>query len=71
MAATGLSCGMSDRFPDQGLNPGSHHWEYRVLATGPPGKSQEELYFKSVIKKKKCNFFNAKKSDVLWILAKY
>ena len=27
-------------FPDQGLNPGSLHWKCRVLATGPPGKSQ-------------------------------
>ena len=25
-------------FPDQGLNPGSLHWELRVLASGPPGK---------------------------------
>ena len=28
------------QFPDQGSNPGHLHWEYRVLATGPPGKSQ-------------------------------
>ena len=28
------------RFPDQGLNPCPLHWEVRVLATGPPGKSQ-------------------------------
>ena len=27
------------QFPDQGLNPGPRHWECRVLATGPPGKS--------------------------------
>ena len=26
-------------FPDQGWNPDLMHWEYRVLATGPPGKS--------------------------------
>ena len=26
-------------FPDQGLNLGPLHWECRVLATGPPGKS--------------------------------
>ena len=26
-------------FPDQGSNPGPLHWEHRVLATGPPGKS--------------------------------
>ena len=30
------ACGIS--FPDQGLNPGSLHWELRVLTTGPPGK---------------------------------
>ena len=28
------------QFPDQGWNPGPLHWELRVLATGPPGKSQ-------------------------------
>ena len=28
------------RFPDQGLNPCPLHWEVRVLATGPPGKSR-------------------------------
>ena len=27
-------------FPDQGESPGSLHWEHGVLATGPPGKSQ-------------------------------
>ena len=26
-------------FPGQGSNPGPLHWECRVLATGPPGKS--------------------------------
>ena len=31
-------CGIE--FPDQGLNMRPQHWEYRVLATGPPGKSQ-------------------------------
>ena len=28
----------SPQFPDQGLNLDPLHWEYRVLATGPPGK---------------------------------
>ena len=32
-----VACGIV--FPDQGLNPGSLHWECKVLATGPPGKS--------------------------------
>ena len=32
------ACGIY--FPNQGSNPGPLHWEHRVLATGPPGKSQ-------------------------------
>ena len=28
-------------FPNQGLNPCSMHWEYRVLTTGPLGKPLE------------------------------
>ena len=31
------ACGI--QFPEQGSNLGLSHWEYRVLATGPPGKS--------------------------------
>ena len=27
------------QFPDQGSNPGPLHWEWRVFATGTPGKS--------------------------------
>ena len=27
------------QFPDQGSNPDPLHWEHRILATGPPGKS--------------------------------
>ena len=30
-------------FPDQGSNPGPLHWECRVFATGPPGKSATEF----------------------------
>ena len=30
-------------FPYQGLNPGPLHWEHGVLATEPPGKSQQFL----------------------------
>ena len=33
-----LGCGMWDLVPDQGLNPDPLPWEYRVLATGPPGE---------------------------------
>ena len=35
-------------FPDQGLSPGSLHWNLGVLTTGPPGNS---LLLNSVIKK--------------------
>ena len=31
------------QFPDQGWNPGPLPWEYRILATGPPGKSLDSL----------------------------
>ena len=37
------ACGIS--FPDQGWNPGALHWEHRVLAIGPPGKSRN-IYLK-------------------------
>ena len=30
-------------FPDQGSDLGLLHWELRVLATGPPEKSLEEV----------------------------
>ena len=46
LAAPGLSCSMRDlklwqvaSSSDQGLNLAPLHWECRVLATGPPGKS--------------------------------
>ena len=32
-----MACGI--QLPDQGLNPGPLHWELRVSATGPAGKS--------------------------------
>ena len=32
-----VACGVE--VTDQGWNPSPLHWEYRVLATGPPGKS--------------------------------
>ena len=32
-----VGCGV--QFPQKGLNLGLLHWEYRVLATRPPGKS--------------------------------
>ena len=31
------ACGI--QFPDQGSNPGSLHWEFKVLTAGPPGES--------------------------------
>ena len=46
---SGLPCSMQDlrvalcqllvAVCDKGLNPGPLHWEHRVLATGPPGRS--------------------------------
>ena len=30
-------------FPNQGLNPGPLHWRHRVLATGPAGKSLDDI----------------------------
>ena len=39
--ALAAACGI--KFPNQGLNPGPLHWEHRVLAAGPPGKSQESV----------------------------
>ena len=35
-----LHCGMWDLVPWPGIKPGPLHWELRVLAAGPPGKSQ-------------------------------
>ena len=36
------------QFPNQGSNLGPSHWECRVLATGPPGKSQEQPFLSVV-----------------------
>ena len=36
------TCGI--QLPDQGSNLGPLHWERRVLATGPPGKSLEHFF---------------------------
>ena len=36
------ACGL--QFPDQGPNPGHLHWELEVLATGLPGKSQNDPF---------------------------
>ena len=35
-------------FPDQGSNLGPLHWEPKVLATGPPGKSPPCIFYFSV-----------------------
>ena len=35
-----FSYGMWDLVPNQRSNLGLLHWDHRVLATGPPGKSQ-------------------------------
>lgn len=38
-----MACGIE--FPDQGSKPGPLHWEYGVLAIGPPGKPLFLLFF--------------------------
>ena len=53
MTVLGLSCGMwalliaacGIQLPDQGSNLSPQHWECRVLATGPPGKSYVNSWF--------------------------
>ena len=42
-----LAAACEIKFPDQGSTLGALHWELGVLATGPPGKSQE--HFKEII----------------------
>ena len=44
------------QFPDQGLNVGSLHWEFRVLATGPPGKSLQVCQRCKTIMKEKATY---------------
>ena len=52
LAMPGLRCGMQDlfscslQFPDQWWRQGSFYWRHRVLATGPPGKSQVHVFWK-------------------------
>ena len=43
MGSLVAACGI--QFTNQGLNPGPLHWECRVLATGPPGKSLTQDFF--------------------------
>ena len=43
LAVLGLSCGMWDIVPQQGIKPGPLHWEHRVLATGLSGKSLHSI----------------------------
>ena len=38
-----VACGI--QFPDLGSNPGPLHWEFTVLAIGPPGKSPLQVNF--------------------------
>ena len=45
VSALGIfSCSMWDLVPWLGIKPGILHWEHRVLATGPSGKSQETFF---------------------------
>ena len=49
LVVSGLSCSMWDLVPDQELNPGSLHWELRVLAAGSPAKSLNHGFFPNII----------------------
>ena len=51
--------GSINKFSDQGLSPGSLHWEHAHLATGPPGKSLS--FLKNYLKRQK----NGKRKPVL------
>ena len=53
---------MGSLFPDQGSNPCSLHWQHRVLATGPPGKSLGFLY-KSISLSKPYSFSGKKRKE--------
>lgn len=44
-AALGLSSGMWDLVPGPGVEPRPLHWEYGILATGPPGKPLFFFFF--------------------------
>ena len=41
-----LGCGMWGLVPWPQIEPKPLHWKYEVLATGPPGKSSENLFLK-------------------------
>ena len=45
--------------PRPGIEPGPLHWEHRVLATGPPGKSPKYCVYGSLKKKIKENNYNS------------
>ena len=45
--------------PRPGIEPGPLHWEHRVLATGPPGKSPKYCVYGSLKKKIKENDYNS------------
>ena len=49
-----VACGI--QFSDQGSNPGTLHWECRVLATQPPGKSLQFSFKKIFLSKIKSPF---------------
>ena len=61
LAVLGLSRGMQYQFPDEGLNLGSFHWEFGVLATGPPGKPPYEWILNNIIL---CEKVSSKTSDI-------
>ena len=60
-----LSWSMWDLVPDQGSNLGPLHWELRVVATGPPGKSQQFLIKESNLSFRRIPL-KKKKKEFLW-----
>ena len=64
------------QFPDQGPNPDPLHWEHRVLATGPPGRSQHVTFcdwflslsaFSEFIPIVTSFLFVAESSSIVWL----
>ena len=49
LAALGVSCGMQDLVSGLGIKSRTLHWSYRVLATGPLGKSLADPFSKWLI----------------------
>ena len=65
-----LSWSMWDLVPDQGSNLGPLHWELRVVATGPPGKSQQFLIKESNLSFRRIPLKKKKKKNSYGLIVK-